>query len=88
MLSLAAAGVLPCVPLVPIGNSRGLRIPKPLLEASGLVDEVEITIEPGRLIVTPVRHARAGWEGAFAGAESDDELAPVTNRFDEEEWTW
>ena len=67
-----------------------MRIPKPLLEASGLTDEVEITLEPGRLIVRPARVSRADWEERLAGAETadDDEFASVASRFDEDEWTW
>ena len=30
--------------LVRIGNSRGLRLPKPLIEEAGLKDEVEIAL--------------------------------------------
>ena len=37
--------------LVRIGNSRGLRLPKPLLEQAGLEDEVEIRVEQGALII-------------------------------------
>lgn len=77
--------------LARIGNSRGIRIPKPLLEASGIVDEVELGVEDGRLIVTPVPHPRAGWEEAFAAHPvPDDEVIGegVRDRFDDEEWSW
>jgi antitoxin MazE len=67
--------------LVRIGNSKGLRIPKPVLEQCGFGSEVELQVEPGRLVVLPApAHPRAGWEQAFP-----DE---VRARFDEEEWTW
>ena len=77
--------------IVRIGNSRGIRIPKPLLDASGLEGEVELTVEKGRLIVARIDEPRAGWAEAFArepepAAESDFQ-AP-TNGFDEEEWRW
>lgn len=77
--------------LTRIGNSRGIRIPKPLLEASGIVDEVELDVQDGRLIVTPIVHPRASWEAAFVSAAApDDEVFAegLPNRFDDEEWTW
>jgi len=46
--------------LVKIGNSRGLRLAKPLLEQAGLSDEVEIQAAPGVLTIRPVARPRAG----------------------------
>ncbi len=37
------------------GNSKGIRIPKPLLEESGLSDEVEITAKKNEIKITPAR---------------------------------
>ena len=44
-----------------IGNSRGVLIPAPLLATCEITDEVELTVEEGRLIVAPVKPAREGW---------------------------
>ncbi len=43
--------------LVSIGNSRGIRIPKPLLSLSGIVDEVELFVRKGeiRIVAVPVK---------------------------------
>ena len=41
--------------IVKIGNSQGIRIPKPLLEQSGIHEEVEIEVEGDRLIVRQQR---------------------------------
>lgn len=75
--------------LVRIGNSRGLRLPKPLLEQAGLEDEVEIRVEPGGLIIAPIATPRAGWAEAAAkygpSGLVDD---PSATRFDNEEWAW
>src|SRR5262249_52228521 len=46
--------------IVRIGNSRGIRIPKTLLEEAELGDEVELHAEPGRLVIEGVRHAGRG----------------------------
>ena len=78
--------------IVRIGNSRGLRIPKAVLEACGIRDAVELTVEAGRLVVQPVKSARAGWaEAARAMAERGEDhlLDPeVPTAFDEKEWEW
>lgn len=46
------------------GNSRGIRIPKALLEEAELPEEVELRAEPGRLVVQAVRPPRSGWAAA------------------------
>ena len=78
--------------IVRIGNSRGIRIPKTLLEQADLPEEVELQAEPGRLIVTAARVPRAGWADAARRmhAAGDDRLLdpPQSNVFDDEEWEW
>ncbi len=46
--------------IVRIGNSRGLRIPKALLDEAGLTNEVQLHAEPGKLTASAVRSPRAG----------------------------
>jgi antitoxin MazE len=78
--------------LMRLGNSRGLRLPKALIELAGLSDRVELRAEPGRLIVQALRQPRAGWADAarlLRAAGDDgllDEMTPT--RFDDEAWTW
>lgn len=79
--------------LVPIGNSRGVRIPKPVIEQCGLGDTVEMLIENRCLVIRPEHRPRQGWEEAFrsAGPALHDEVllqTVGTNRFDSEEWQW
>ena len=78
--------------IVRIGNSRGIRIPKMLLDEAELPDEVELHAEPGRLVVEAVRQARKGWAAAAQRmrAGSDDRLLdePTATRFDRKEWEW
>jgi antitoxin MazE len=84
--------------IVRIGNSRGIRIPQPLLKQTGLADEVDIRVEDNRLVITPVEPdptpPRKGWAKAFKemAAAGDDALLagdqPVPSRWDEEEWEW
>jgi len=78
--------------IVKIGNSQGIRIPKPLLEQSGIGEEVEIEVQDGCLVIRPVGRSRVGWEEAFAAmaAERDDVLLDPTveTNWDEDEWEW
>ncbi len=81
------------VALVRIGNSRGIRIPKPIFEQCGFRGTVDLHVEKGRLIIAKGRSPREGWEEAFraAGSSAADELlldGLPANQFDEEEWEW
>lgn len=78
--------------LVRIGNSRGIRIPKPILEETGLEDEVTLRVTEEGLLVEPADRTRAGWEEAarLVRERGEDGLldAPVLTAFDETEWEW
>ena len=79
--------------LVPIGNSRGIRIPKTLIEQCGFGNTVEVRIEQDRLVIQPDRPVRHGWEAAFraAGRPDKDELLldlTPSNEFDRKDWRW
>jgi len=80
--------------IVAIGNSRGVRIPKPLLEQTGLSGDVEIAAKGGALLIRPIRKPRAGWSAAFRemARRGDDELfdnaPPSLSSWDEDEWQW
>ena len=78
--------------IVRVENSRGIRLPKPLLEQAGLGDEVEIRAERGRIVIEPAERPRAGWEEAareMANTGEDRLLDPhVATHFDEEDWSW
>jgi antitoxin MazE len=78
--------------LVRIGNSRGVRIPKPLLEQAGLEDEVELRVVEDGIVIASVREPRAGWEAAarLVRERGEDGLldVPMPTRFDTAEWQW
>jgi antitoxin MazE len=79
--------------IVRIGNSRGVRLPKLLLDQTGLVDEIEVEAQGNQLVIRPVRAPRTGWSEAFAemAAAGDDQLLDPTlppTRFDRDRWTW
>ncbi len=78
--------------LVQIGNSRGVRLPKLLIEETGLGDEVELRVEQGGIMILPARSPRSGWAEAARDLRDRDEDrlldAPTPTHFDEEEWEW
>ena len=78
--------------IVQIGNSKGIRVPKALLEQAQLPDEIELQAEHGRLIVRAAQGPRAGWAEAAKAmhALGDDQLLDATtaNKFDDKEWRW
>jgi len=78
--------------IVRIGNSRGIRVPKILLDQAQLPDEVELHAEPGRLVVQGTRRPRTGWADAARAMskERHDHLLdePTATHFDREEWEW
>ena len=80
--------------IVKIGNSRGIRIPKPLIAQAGIQDEVEISLEENRLVIIPAGHPRSDWAEVFRAMASrgDDSLldnvGAMGTIWDEEEWKW
>ena len=78
--------------IIRIGNSQGIRIPKPLLEQSGITGEVELEIEDNKIIIHAAESPRRGWEEAFAAMaqHGDDVLIDpdAESDWDHEEWQW
>ena len=78
--------------IVRIGNSRGIRLPKTLLQEAQLEDEVELQAEPGRILISKTVQPRAGWAEAARRmrARGEDRLLdpPTPTQFDKEEWKW
>ena len=49
--------------IIQIGNSQGIRIPKPIIELSNLGDkELEFVVMDSGLLITPEKKVRVGWE--------------------------
>lgn len=79
--------------LVPIGNSRGVRIPKPFIEQCGLGEEVEMDVADGMILIHSPRRPRSGWAAEFErmAKQGDDKLldpVPLPTQWDREEWQW
>lgn len=79
--------------IIRIGNSHGVRIPKPILEQCGLHGLVEMDVRQGKLIIAPAQVVRSGWADAFQSmAEAGDDQPLMsdeyTSQWDEKEWQW
>ncbi len=74
--------------LIHIGNARGVRLPKAIIEQSGLTDEIEILVTDGAIVIRAARMPRAGWSEAakacHAYGDDDVALAGLGNAFDVE----
>lgn len=80
--------------IVKIGNSQGIRIPKSILQQTGLKDEIELLVENDSLVIRSHSKPRSGWNQAFADMRTSgddsmlDSMAELENDFDEKEWEW
>lgn len=78
--------------LVRIGNSRGVRLPRPLIEEAGLPDDVELRVEDHTIVIAPASSARDGWADAAkrmrAAGEDEPIASDVGTHFEEDEWQW
>ncbi|MCX6170853.1 MAG: AbrB/MazE/SpoVT family DNA-binding domain-containing protein [Ignavibacteriales bacterium] len=81
--------------IIKIGNSRGIRIPKSLIDHSGLKSEIELEIVDGQIVIKPISKTRDSWEKAFQKMviNKDDILLdkdslPEQSKWDKEEWEW
>ena len=81
--------------LIKIGNSRGIRLPKAVIEQVGLGEDVELEVGEDEIVIRPAkRKPREGWAESFkAMAEAGDDVLPdwpqaSLTKFDEEEWEW
>jgi antitoxin MazE len=80
--------------IIKIGNSKGIRIPKPILEQLDFTEEVELEVLSNRLVVRSVHQPRHQWGEYFkamADTEDDqllDDEPLVLTEWEESEWEW
>jgi antitoxin MazE len=77
--------------VVQIGNSKGIRLSKTVLEKYNIKDTVEMILEKGYIIIKPKIAPRKGWEKAFKKMhDSGDDKALMSDVFEDEsfeEWS-
>jgi antitoxin MazE len=78
--------------LVQIGNSRGVRLPKPMIEEARLHDNIDIHVVEGSIVITSNFKQRSSWADSAKRLhdQNGDVLLDQTNptSFDETEWKW
>ena len=79
--------------LVSIGNSRGVRIPKPFIEQCGLTEEIEMDVRDQAIIIHAPRQPRSGWGKAFKqmsrlGDNAMLDPQPIPTQWDQRDWQW
>lgn len=76
--------------IIKIGNSKGLRLSKTILEKYNIKDKVEIILEEGQIILKPITLPRKNWEMEFKKmSENGDDKLLMNDMFDDEnleEW--
>ena len=81
--------------IIKIGNSRGIRLPKVVLQQIGIENEVDLEVDQDKIILKPIRRQRSGWQEAFRqmAANSDDQLLDGNDvisqsSWNDNEWAW
>ncbi|MEA5139398.1 AbrB/MazE/SpoVT family DNA-binding domain-containing protein [Arcicella rigui] len=76
--------------VINIGNSKGIRLSKTILEKYSINDKVELILEKGYIILKPISEPRKGWEKAFKQMhENGDDQLLMDDVFEDEnfeEW--
>ncbi len=77
--------------IIKIGNSKGLRLSKTIIEKYGIKDKVELILEKGQIILKPIKTPRKDWEKEFKKmSENGDDKLLMNDVFDDEnleEWS-
>jgi antitoxin MazE len=79
--------------IIRIGNSKGIRIPKLMLDQTNFGQEVELELEENRIVIRSSQPSRQDWEEQFKimAEKGDDVLldeAVQLSSWDEEDWEW
>lgn len=78
------------IAIIKIGNSKGLRLSKTILEKYNIKDKVEMILEKGQIVLRPINNPRENWEKAFEDMrENNDDRLLVNDVFEDEnfeEW--
>lgn len=78
------------VSLVPIDNSKGIRIPNNILQQLDIEEKVELEVHNNEILLRPVkRKPREGWSEAFIRMrENGDDTLLIQNIEEKENFQW
>ena len=78
------------VSVIKIGNSKGIRLSKTLLDKYNIKDTVDVILEKGQIVIKPLSRPRKGWEKAFEEmSKNGDDRLLINDVFEDEnleEW--
>ena len=79
--------------VVKIGNSRGIRLPKAILEEVGFGEDVLLEASRGAIVIRPASRPRSNWAALFKemAQHGDDRLLEpesAVSAWDKKEWQW
>ena len=79
------------ISVIPIGNSKGIRLSKTILDKYHITDTIELVLEKDHIILKPKTSSRAGWETSFKKMHDNGEdkllMPDVFEDENLEEWT-
>lgn len=74
------------VSIIRIGNSKGIRLSKTILEKYNLKDKVDLTLDEDQIVIKAISSPRKGWEDSFKEmADNGDDRLLFNDVFDEED---
>lgn len=78
--------------IVPIGTSKGIRLPKTVIEKYHFGEKVSLIESKEGVLLKPIKYKpREGWKEAFLkgeGASKAEHWNMPTSTWDEDEWQW
>jgi len=81
------------IKLINIGNSKGLRLSKALIQQYNITEDIQLELKEDGILLKPVNKPRSGWSEQFEKSvkpieKQEKNWMEASNRFDKEEWTW
>ena len=74
------------VPIIRIGNSKGLRLSKEILERYNFQGAVDLILEDNQVVIKPINEPRKDWHETFKRFGSDSEHLLIPDVFDDEQF--
>lgn len=72
-------------PIIRIGNSKGLRLSKEILERYSIQGSVDVILEEDRIVLKAINEPRSGWEESFKAVGNDNEGLLIPDVFHDED---